>query len=87
MDENLYRKLLSQLGEFSKTLQQDLDLKDFEFMEMDRRMIFYKVKEISGFIQDMKRIIDVHVNPDTIHAEFKKKKEEIDGTKSPIIGL
>lgn len=86
MDENLYRKLYEALGNFSKILQQEMNLGEFPTMEMDRQMIFYKIREIGGYLQDMKRVMDVHENPDTIHAEFRKKKGEINGLDSkPVI--
>lgn len=78
MGQEVYRKLMESLAGFAKVLQQDLSLEKYPEMEMDRTMIFYKVKEISGLLQDMMRVVDARENPEKIVAEFKKKKSDLE---------
>jgi len=76
MDEVLYRALVTKLGFFAQMLQQDVKLDKYPQMEIDRTMIYFKVREIQGYLRDMMNVIDAIEHPDKMHASFTPNKAE-----------
>lgn len=72
MTESTYRSLMIKLGDFAKELQTSEIRED---MQLDRTMIQFKIREISGYLRQMREITDVHENPEgKVIVEYSKKE-------------
>ena len=72
MTNDQYRELVIKLDDLAKKCTEVIS-QDFA---MDKTMIFFKIREISGYLRDMNHITDLRENPNKVFAEFTPKKTE-----------